>query len=117
HTLRYARKDNRPFGGVQVCLIGDLFQLPPVVSPQEKNIYSQFYRSPFFFCANAYESASFKTVQFSTVHRQNDAAFIQILNAIRAGACDAVELEVLNSRVNPKATPAPGTLVLTTTNG
>src|SRR6185437_7524817 len=51
HTLRYARKDNRPFGGVQVCLIGDLFQLPPVVSPQEKNIYSQFYRSPFFFCA------------------------------------------------------------------
>lgn len=116
HTLRLARKDNRPFGGVQICVIGDLFQLPPVVSPQEKTFYGHYYRSPFFFCTHAYESAAFKTVQFGTIHRQNDIAFIQILNAIRAGACDAIELEALNSRVNPKAAPAPGTLVLTTTN-
>jgi ATP-dependent exoDNAse (exonuclease V) alpha subunit len=116
HTLRFARKDDRPFGGVQVCVIGDLFQLPPVVSTNEKTFYSQFYRSPFFFCTQAYDNAGFEPVQFNTIHRQNDAAFIQILNAIRAGTCDAIELEALNSRVIEKAAPAPGTLVLTTTN-
>jgi len=116
HTLRFARKNNQPFGGVQVCVIGDLFQLPPVVSTEEKAFYGQYYQSPFFFCTKAYEAAGFKTVHFNTIHRQNDGAFIQILNAIRAGMCDGIELEALNSRVNAKATPAPGTLVLTTTN-
>lgn len=116
YTLKTARKDQRPFGGVQVCVIGDLFQLPPIVTPEERVIYEQFYRSPFFFCTNAFEAANFKTVQFNTIHRQNDGAFIQILNAIRAGTCDVIELEALNSRVIEKATPAPGTLVLTTTN-
>src|SRR5271154_2353833 len=61
HTLRFARKDNRPFGGVQICVIGDLFQLPPVVSTAEKAFYGQYYRSPFFFCTHAYETAAFKT--------------------------------------------------------
>lgn len=116
HTLRFARKNNTPFGGVQICVIGDLLQLPPVVSTEERAFYEQYYRSPFFFRTNAYESAAFKPVQFNTIHRQNDAAFIQILNAIRAGTCDAIELEALNSRVIEKATPAPGTLVLTSTN-
>ncbi len=116
HSLRLARKNNLPFGGVQVCIIGDLFQLPPVVSREEKAFYEQYYASPFFFCTNAYKEGDFKTIQFNTIHRQNDSAFIGILNAIRAGTCDAAELEALNSRHNPKATPAVGTLVLTTTN-
>ncbi len=116
HTLRFARKNNQPFGGVQICVIGDLFQLPPVVSTEEKAFYGQYYRSSFFFCTHAYESAGFKPMQFNTIHRQNDAAFIQILNAIRAGTCDTIALEALNSRVIEKAAPAPGTLVLTTTN-
>ncbi len=114
--LKIARKNNAPFGGVQICAIGDLFQLPPVVTRDEKQIYSNFYSSPFFFCSKAYQEAKFTTIQFTTIHRQNDGAFIQILNAIRAGTCDAIELEALNSRLNPKASPAPGTLVLTTTN-
>lgn len=116
HSLRKARKSELPFGGVQICVIGDLFQLPPVVSNQEKSFFSQYYATPFFFGAKAYALAEFKTMQFSTIHRQKDAAFIQILNAIRAGACDALALDALNSRLSPRATPAPGTLVLTTTN-
>lgn len=116
HTLKLVRKNNKPFGGVQVCVIGDLFQLPPVVSREEKEFFAQYYPSPFFFCTKAYTEANFKPLQFNTIHRQNDGAFIQILNAIRAGTCGAIELEALNSRLTPKASPAPGTLVLTTTN-
>lgn len=116
HSLKLARKNNKPFGGVQVCVIGDLFQLPPVVSREEKEFFVQYYQTSFFFGAKAYADSNFKTIQFNAIHRQNDSMFIQILNAIRTGACDAIELEALNSRLNPKASPAPGTLVLTTTN-
>ena len=114
--LQLARKNHLPFGGVQICVIGDLFQLPPIVSSEEKSFFAQYHASPFFFSTQAYEAARFHTIQFETIHRQNDAAFIRILNAIRSGACDTLELQALNSRVNPRAVPAPGTLVLTTTN-
>lgn len=116
HSLKLVRKNNKSFGGVQVCVIGDLFQLPPVVTREEKEFFGQYYQTPFFFGTKSYADAKFKTIQFNTIHRQNDGAFIQILNTIRAGTCDAIELEALNSRLNPKASPAPGTLVLTTTN-
>ncbi len=114
--LQLARKNNNPFGGVQLCVIGDLFQLPPIVSNEEKEFFIQYYSSPFFFVTKAYEAAQFQTIQFSTIHRQNDVVFIQILNAIRSGSCDKASLAILENRVSPKATPAQGTLVLTTTN-
>lgn len=115
-SLKLARNNKQPFGGVQVCVIGDLFQLPPIVAPQERGFFVQHYEAPFFFAANAFESAHFTTVQFNEVHRQKDDNFVRILNAIRSGLCDISELETLNARVIQKATPAPGTLVLTTTN-
>jgi len=114
--LQLSRKNDLPFGGVQLCVMGDLYQLPPIVSTEEKTFFAQYYQSPFFFATEAYEAAGFKTVQFDTIHRQNDDEFIRILNAIRSGACEGAPLESLNRRVSPKATPAPGTLVLTTTN-
>lgn len=114
--LKLARKNKEPFGGVQICVIGDLFQLPPIISNEEKEFFAQYYDSPFFFSTQAYKNADFQTIQFSTIHRQNDAQFIQILNSIRAGNCDNASLAILEKRVNPKVTPAQGTLVLTTTN-
>lgn len=114
--LKISRKNNKPFGGVQICVIGDLFQLPPIVSRQEQEFFAQYYDSPFFFAAKSFAEANFETVQFNKIHRQNDAKFIGVLNAIREGACTETELAHLNSRHAPKATPAPGTLVLTTTN-
>ena len=69
HSLRLARKNDKPFGGVQLCVIGDLYQLPPVVSREEKTFYAQYYPSPFFFCTKAYAEAKFTTIQFDTIHR------------------------------------------------
>jgi hypothetical protein len=114
--LQLARKNTKPFGGVQLCVIGDLFQLPPIVSRDEQAFFEQYYSSPFFFATEAYTQGNFKTIQFTTIHRQNDEHFIHVLNAIRSGKCSQDELSTLNSRVNPKASPASGTLVLTTTN-
>lgn len=116
HFLRLSHKNNKPFGGIQICIIGDLFQLPPIVTSEEKEFFAQYYQSPFFFTTKSYNAAGFTKIQFNTVHRQNDTIFINILNAIREGACALSEMETLNSRVHPKAVPAPGTLVLTTTN-
>lgn len=114
--LQLSRGNDQPFGGVQLCVIGDLFQLPPIVSGEERAFFAQYHQSPFFFATQAYEAAEFHTIQFDTIHRQSDGNFIRILNAIRSGTYDATLLETLNSRVNPKVVPAPGTLVLTTTN-
>lgn len=114
--LQLARKNEKPFGGVQVCVIGDLFQLPPIVSREEREFFAQFYNSPFFFSTDAYKNADFRTIEFSHIHRQNDAEFINILNSIRSGSCDNESLTPLKNRVTPRATPAQGTLVLTTTN-
>lgn len=116
HTLRRTRKCSEPFGGVQVCVIGDLFQLPPVVGRAEMEFYRERYESPFFFCTDAYREGNFHNLQFSTIHRQNDEEFIEILNQIRSGECDEETLKTLNGRVIARATPAPGTLVLCTTN-
>lgn len=116
HFLKLARKNDEPFGGVQICAIGDLFQLPPIVSSEEKTFFAQYYASPFFFATKAYEAADFSAIQFQTIHRQNDETFINVLNAIRGGTCSEHELGILNNRLHPRATPAPGTLVLCTTN-
>ena len=114
--LKLSRRSKEPFGGVQLCVIGDLFQLPPVVTNEERAHFEQYYPSPFFFATDAYKNGGFKTIQFSTVHRQNDPAFIDILNAIRSDTCEGETLAALNARVHPRAAPAPGTLVLSTTN-
>lgn len=115
-SLRHARKNDKPFGGIQVCVIGDMFQLPPVVSREEQVFYGQFYASPFFFAAHVYAKANFRRIAFETVHRQHDDVFIGVLNAIRAGACSAQDLAVINARHIARATPAEGTIVLTATN-
>lgn len=115
-SLKLARKNNKPFGGVQICVIGDMFQLPPIVANDESELFAQNYESPFFFSSLAYQNADFYKVLFDKIHRQNDENFIHILNAIRSGNIDETDLQTLNTRHSPRATPAPGTLVLTSTN-
>ncbi len=116
------------FGGVQMIMIGDLYQLPPVVTTHEKEMFSDFYESPYFFSAKgwAQDQNLFNTItdfdiacfQLDTIYRQRDVQFISILNAIRDTTVTRPLLDELNKRVNQLFEPGPksGYITLTTTN-
>ena len=104
-----------PFGGVQVALIGDLYQLPPIIDPQSKEIYSQIYETPYFFSSKIYGQAPFKQIVLNKIYRQSDGEFTRILNQIRNKNLGAAELAVLNVRANQPA-PQEDCMTLTPTN-
>ncbi|RYY39778.1 MAG: hypothetical protein EOO08_08890 [Chitinophagaceae bacterium] len=103
--LRHFRRNNLPFGGVQVLYIGDLFQLPPVVQAEDWSILQQFYESPFFFSALALKEAQPVYIELKKIYRQNEQTFIDILNRIRNNGATAQDLEVLNARYQPRFEP------------
>lgn len=98
-TLRKCRRNDRPFGGVQLLMIGDAQQLSPVVKDSERQYISQVYPSPYFFHSKALQKMSYITIELTKVYRQKDADFLDILNAIRDNKLDADILQRLNSRV------------------
>ena len=103
-SLRMHRRSTEPFGGVQMILFGDLFQLPPVVSSQEEKVYfSTVYSSPYFFAANVFQRVNVQMVELSKVYRQNERTFIRLLDAIRTMQFDYDDLESLNERYLPDA--------------
>lgn len=104
-ALRRIREDERPFGGVQLLLIGDLRQLAPVVRDDEWSMISQYYPSPYFFESHALRRAGFITIELLTIYRQNDRRFVEILNAVRDGVADTQTLAELNSRCIPNFNP------------
>lgn len=81
--LQKVRKDSRPFGGVQVVMFGDLYQLPPVVKPEDKRVLSHLYDDFFFFNAKIFGQIGFKVVSLNHIFRQNDPEFIALLNRMR----------------------------------
>jgi ATP-dependent DNA helicase PIF1 len=83
--LRINRKSELPFGGVQMVLVGDLFQLPPVVTPQDAELIHQRYVSPQFFSAHCLKGLKFFPVELEIVYRQRDASFAALLACIRDG--------------------------------
>lgn len=103
--LRHFRRNNLPFGGVQVLYIGDLFQLPPVVQNEEWSILQQYYESPFFFSAQALKEAQPLYVELKKIYRQNEQVFIDILNRIRNNVAGPQDLQALNQRFNPQFRP------------
>lgn len=94
---------SRPFGGVQMIFVGDLYQLPPVVTSQEKAIFSSHYKSPYFFSAHVMESVPLEIIELEKVYRQKDPDFIELLNRIRNNSLEEADLERLNSRYSPEA--------------
>jgi len=96
--LRIVRGDARPFGGVQVVTIGDLFQFPPVCTRDEVVILKKYYSSPYFFASFAFQVSAFALVELRKIYRQSDADFVRILNAIRVGEHSRDDINELNSR-------------------
>lgn len=114
--LKSVRRDARPFGGLQLLLIGDLFQLPPVVRESEWHIMAGHYRSPFFFDAHVLTENPPVQLELEKIYRQNDEVFINILNAIRENTCTASQLEQLNAYYNPDFAPQGGESYITITS-
>ncbi len=106
-----------PFGGVQLVLIGDLFQLPPVLKDTEMQLMQSYYTSPFFFDAKVMQQANFKTIELTTIYRQQDIEFINLLNNIRNNTCTQTEFEMLqNMQQTYQQEPEDGTIILCTHN-
>lgn len=115
-TLRKNNDKSLPFGGVQVCVIGDLFQLPPVIRQEEKPFYNQTYSSPFFFASGNYHAADFELVKFDKVFRQADNSFIHALNKVRVGHKGPDLLNYLNQRHQADLHDDPPPITLAATN-
>ena len=113
-VLRRFRDHGRPFGGVQLLLIGDLAQLTPVVTPEDERLLKPHYDTPYFFGSKALQQIDYVTIQLEHVYRQQDLSFIDILNQVRIGHPSAQALAMLNSRVSQ--TPSEGAIRLTTHN-
>jgi ATP-dependent exoDNAse (exonuclease V) alpha subunit len=103
-----------PFGGCQIILIGDLYQLPPVVSREESKAFYSMYKSPYFF--NAKMQMDFNIVELSKIYRQSDVEFINTLNNIRLGQATQTDLILLNSRVKPMPDDGEFCVTLAPTN-
>lgn len=103
--LRKYRNPALPMGGVQLVMIGDLQQLPPVVTEEEWNLLKPYYSSPYFFDSQLLQSTPYETIELTKVYRQKDAMFLSLLNAIRENKTDNNILAQLNSRYIPNFNP------------
>lgn len=93
------KKKNKPFGGIQMIFIGDLYQLPPVVTSAEKEFFTERYRSQYFFDADVIRELQLEFIELEKVYRQKDERFIKLLNEIRNNTITEESLAILNSRV------------------
>lgn len=114
----HARHHAKPFGGVQLILIGDLYQLPPVVMREERDIFTNVYPSPYFFDARCFAGLNAEFLELETIYRQKEDRFIALLNAVRDNALTASDLALLNKNVDPAFEPKEKDfyIYLTTTN-
>jgi len=103
--LKSVRRDMRPFGGLQVLFIGDLYQLPPVVRDHEWQVLRHHYSSPFFFDAKVLRETALVKLELQHIYRQKDENFIHILNNIRNNQCTSADLAALNTHYKPNFEP------------
>ena len=96
--LRKYRDRGKPFGGVQLLLIGDLQQLAPVAQEREWALLSPYYSTPYFFGSKALQQIPYVTIELKHIYRQQDAAFIDILAKIRSNQVDTATMDALNAR-------------------
>ena len=111
-------EEKMPFGGVQMIFIGDLYQLPPVVTSAERDIFKTHYSSPYFFSAKVFDQLNMEFLELEKVYRQKDDDFVRLLNTIRNRTATDDDLAKFNSRCDPQFEAPDGSfyLSLTSTN-
>ncbi len=116
--LKSIRRNNRPFGGVQILFIGDLWQLPPVVKDDEWQYLRQFYSSIFFFEALALKNDKPIFIELDKIYRQDDLQFIELLNHLRRSRLTTADYDILNEHYKPdfKSQKGDGYIRLVTHN-
>lgn len=105
--LRRIRHSYLPFGGVQLLMIGDLQQLPPIAHGEEEMILKQHYKSLYFFDCKALQNLEYSCIELKNVYRQNDSHFVDILNRARIGRLTPEDIDELNTRYQPRFMPRP----------
>ena len=117
-VLRRFRNKYKPFGGVQLLMIGDLQQLSPVITDEEFQLLAPYYSSPYVFGSRALSAVDYVTIELKEVYRQQDQHFIDILNSVRCGRPSPEVIRALNSRYDPHFIPGAdeGYIRLTTHN-
>jgi ATP-dependent DNA helicase PIF1 len=127
---KYGRKKAQPFGGIQMVFFGDLYQLPPVVTAKEKALFTDYYKSPYFFSARVFDEDLFSAMQVRStpfemefielekVYRQRDKRFLDVLNSIRNYTVTDDDIREINRRHKPVFIEKPDEfyISLTTTN-
>jgi ATP-dependent DNA helicase PIF1 len=109
---------DKPFGGLQMIFIGDLYQLPPVLTGREKEAFAALYETPYFYSARVFQDFDMELIELEKIYRQHDQGFIGLLNSIRNNSIDETGLRVLNERCQPEFKPPADRfyIYLTTTN-
>lgn len=117
-VLRRYRDREKPFGGIQLLMIGDMQQLAPVVKEEERLLLEKYYETNFFFSSHALNKTKYLTIELKQVFRQADMTFLSLLNKIRTNQADRYTLEELNKRFIPGFRPKEeeGYITLTTHN-
>jgi tRNA uridine 5-carbamoylmethylation protein Kti12 len=114
-VLRRYRDRSKPFGGVQLLMIGDLHQLPPVVKDDEWYLLREHYQTAYFFGSHALQNTQPVSIELKHIYRQSDSTFIDLLNKVRNNKIDAEVLQQLNSRYVPNFEPEPDNPYITLT--
>lgn len=106
YILQHYKRNKRPFGGIQVIVFGDLYQLPPVVEDKDKELLYSHYSNEYFFASDVVSRYPLPILELIKVHRQEDPIFVSILNNIRIGKYLKSDFATLNKRLNPEYEPS-----------
>lgn len=116
-VLRTVRRNRQPFGDVQVMLIGDVHQLPPVAKDAEWSVLRSYYRSPYFFDSLVWPQLQAVQIELQTIYRQSDERFVALLDNVRNRKLSQDDYRRLQERYDPNFRPTePGYVVLATHN-
>ena len=109
----YCRNMREPFGGKQLLLVGDIYQLEPVIREDDRRLLNPFYRSSFFFDAKIFQQFQLVSIELTKVYRQSDPVFISILDHIRTSQAQTKDLQLLNQRVGAQLDESDSKLAIT----